>query len=60
MSGHAETVLPEALSLPDVETEWRREVAARVAALDAGGVETTPWEDIRDRFLAKLSERRQD
>lgn len=60
MNGHAKTVLREALSLPDVETEWRREVEARVAALDAGGVETTPWEDIRDRFLARLSERRQD
>jgi len=43
----------------DVETAWRQEVAARVAALEAGGVMTTPWEDIRDRFLARLSERRQ-
>jgi putative addiction module component (TIGR02574 family) len=43
----------------DVETAWRQEVAARVAALEAGGVTTTPWEEIRDRFLARLSERRQ-
>jgi putative addiction module component (TIGR02574 family) len=77
MSGHAKTVLREALSLPeeeraeiagalleslepapeaDVETEWRREVAARVAALDAGDVETIPWEDIRERYLARLRE----
>jgi putative addiction module component (TIGR02574 family) len=41
----------------DVESEWRREVAARVAALEEGGVATTPWEEIRDRFLARLSER---
>lgn len=43
----------------DVETAWRQEVAARMAALEAGGVTTTPWEEIRDRFLARLSERRQ-
>jgi len=43
----------------DVETAWRQEVAARMAALEAGGVTTTPWEEIRDRFLTRLSERRQ-
>lgn len=42
----------------DVETAWREEVAARVAALDAGGVEMTPWEEIRDRFLARLAHAR--
>lgn len=47
--------VPEA----DVETAWRQEVAARVAALEAGEVTTTPWQEIRDRFLARLSERRQ-
>lgn len=41
----------------DVETAWRQEVAARVAA--RAGVETTPWEVIRGRFRARLSERRQ-
>lgn len=79
MRRHAETVLREALTLPeqerveiagalleslgpepeaDVEAAWRQEVAARVAALDAGEVTTTPWGEIRDRFLARLSERR--
>lgn len=43
----------------DVETAWRQEVAARVAALETGDVTTTPWEEIRDQFLARLSERRQ-
>ena len=43
----------------DVETAWRQEVASRVAALEAGEVETTPWEEIRGRFMARLSERRQ-
>lgn len=42
---------------PDVETAWRREVADRVAALDAGEVETIPWETIRSRLLARLRER---
>jgi len=44
----------------DVETAWHEEVAARMAALEAGGVTTTPWGEIRDRFLARLSERRQN
>ena len=48
--------LPEA----DVESAWREEVAARVAALESGEVETTPWEAIRDRFLARLSDRRRN
>jgi putative addiction module component (TIGR02574 family) len=77
MTQHAETVLREALKLPeqerteivsalleslgpapdaDVEAAWRQEVAARVAA--AGDVETTSWEEIRNGFLARLSERR--
>jgi putative addiction module component (TIGR02574 family) len=42
----------------DIETAWRREVAARMAAREAGGAETTPWEEVRDRFMARLSERR--
>ena len=41
----------------DVETAWREEVAARVAALDAGEVETIPWEDLRDQLFARLGER---
>ena len=79
MRQHAETVLQEALNLPeqerteivsalleslgpepeaDVEAAWRQEVAARVAELEAGEVEMTPWEEIRNGFLARLSERR--
>ena len=42
----------------EVESAWRQEVASRVAALDAGEVETIPWEQVRDRLLARLSERR--
>lgn len=37
-----------------VEEEWRRELASRVAALDAGEAETISWEEVRDRLLARL------
>lgn len=39
----------------DIEAAWRQEVAARVAALEPGQVAITPWEEIRDGFLARLS-----
>jgi putative addiction module component (TIGR02574 family) len=42
----------------DVEAAWRQEVRARVAALEAGEVKMTSWEEIRDGFFARLSERR--
>ncbi len=42
----------------DIEAAWREEVATRVAALDAGEVETIPWEEIRDRLVTRLRERR--
>lgn len=42
----------------EVEQAWRQEVARRVAALEAGEVTTVPWEEVRDRLLARLSERR--
>lgn len=79
MKQNAETVLKEALTLPetdradiagalleslepmgepDVEAAWKQEVANRVAALDAGDVETIPWEEVRDGLFARLSGRR--
>lgn len=79
MRQHAETVLREALNLPeeerteivtalleslgpepetDVEEAWRQEVAARIAAIEAGKSETTPWEKVRDGFLVRIGERR--
>lgn len=42
----------------DIEVAWREEVIARVAALDAGEVETIPWVELRDRLFARLRERR--
>jgi putative addiction module component (TIGR02574 family) len=57
----ADALLESLESAPeaDVETAWRQEVAARVAALEAGEVRTTPWEETRDQLLARLSERHQ-
>jgi putative addiction module component (TIGR02574 family) len=34
-------------SEPDVEAAWSEELARRVAELDAGAVETIPWEVVR-------------
>jgi len=43
----------------DVEAAWRQEVADRVAALEAGNIEMTPWEEIRAGFVLRLRERHQ-
>ncbi|MBI3939371.1 MAG: addiction module protein [Acidobacteria bacterium] len=43
---------------PEVDQAWREEVARRVAQLEAGGVETIPWEQVRDQLWARLSEAR--
>jgi putative addiction module component (TIGR02574 family) len=42
---------------PDAEVEaaWRGEVERRVAALDAGEVDTVPWHEVRDQLYARLS-----
>jgi putative addiction module component (TIGR02574 family) len=42
----------------DIEEAWRLEVAERMAALDNGRVEPILWAEVRDRLLARLSERR--
>ena len=44
----------------EVEKAWKQEVATRIAALDAGEVELVPWETVRDRLWARLSESRSD
>lgn len=40
-----------------VEAAWAAEVERRVAELDAGTVESIPWEEVRQRLLARLDER---
>jgi putative addiction module component (TIGR02574 family) len=40
-----------------VEAAWAAEVERRVAELDAGTVKSIPWEEVRQRLLARLDER---
>lgn len=40
-----------------IEEAWRQEVAARLAQLDAGEVQTIPWREVRDRLFARLGAR---
>ena len=38
---------------PDVEEAWRIEIERRLAELDAGTVETVPWEVVRAKLLRR-------
>jgi putative addiction module component (TIGR02574 family) len=38
---------------PDVEEAWRVEIERRVAELDAGTVETVPWEVVKAKLLQR-------
>ena len=40
---------------PDVEAAWAAEIKKRVAELDAGTVESIPWEQVRQRLLDRLN-----
>ena len=42
---------------PDVEAAWSDEIKRRVADLDAGNVETIPWEEVRQQLLDRLNAR---
>ena len=37
----------------DVEAAWSQEIARRVAQLDAGAVDTVPWEQVRDELFGR-------
>lgn len=39
---------------PDVEESWRQEIDRRVAQLEAGQVETIPWETVRDQLTRRF------
>ncbi len=41
---------------PDVEAAWNEEISRRVAELDAGTVETIPWESIREELFGRRNE----
>ncbi len=42
---------------PDVEAAWSREIARRVAELDAGTVKTIPWEEVRAELFGRQNDR---
>jgi hypothetical protein len=41
------------LPSPGVEVAWAEEIEHRVRELDSCEVETVPWEDVKNRLLAK-------
>lgn len=41
-----------------VEAAWAEEVERRVRQIDAGEVETIPWEEVRAKLYARLNEAR--
>ena len=41
----------------DVERAWSDEIARRVAELDAGTVETIPWEQVREELFGRRNGR---
>jgi len=38
---------------PEIQKAWSAEIARRVAELDAGTVETIPWETVRDELIGR-------
>ena len=42
---------------PDAETAWAMEIERRVEAIEAGTVETEPWEDVKRRIESEILRR---
>jgi putative addiction module component (TIGR02574 family) len=42
---------------PDVDTAWAAEIERRLSDIDAGTVKTIPWEQVRQRLVARLNGR---
>jgi putative addiction module component (TIGR02574 family) len=42
---------------PDVEAAWVAEIERRAGELEAGTVESIPWEQVRQRLLDRLNAR---
>jgi putative addiction module component (TIGR02574 family) len=40
----------------DLEAAWAAEIERRVAQIDAGTVKAMPWEEIRRRLVARLTD----
>jgi putative addiction module component (TIGR02574 family) len=41
-----------------VEAAWAEEIERRVRQIDSGEVQTIPWEEVRAKLYARLSENR--
>ena len=41
---------------PDIQRAWADEIAGRVAGLNAGIVETIPWERVRNEMFGQRDE----
>ena len=41
---------------PDAEAAWSKEIEQRVAELDAGTVETIPWEEVRAELFGRQND----
>lgn len=41
----------------EVDAAWAAEIARRVAELESGTVQSTPWEEVRQRLLNRLNAR---
>lgn len=44
------------ISEPDVEAAWSEEIKRRVAEIEAGTVELTPWEEVRAELFGQSNE----
>ena len=48
--------LPSGFATKEIETAWAEEIQQRIAAADAGKIDSTPWEEARDELLAELKQ----
>jgi putative addiction module component (TIGR02574 family) len=42
---------------PDVEAAWSQEIARRVAEIEAGAVETIPWQEVHAEVFGRRNDR---
>jgi putative addiction module component (TIGR02574 family) len=40
----------------DIDVAWAEEIKKRIAAADAGEVDSTPWDEARDELLEELKQ----
>jgi putative addiction module component (TIGR02574 family) len=46
----------EGISDQDIEAAWTKEIARRVAEIDAGTVQLVPWEEVREELFDCLAD----